>query len=347
MTYSFGIILLLIGVIVIILGFRSNRVDGITERLYLYVGGEDQSDSGFYDTPRYRRPRITGSFRSRVITPVFHAMVGFFGRLTPGRISADMEKQLAIAGNPLGLGANEFYGIRIVFSVVGIVLAFMIFQSNVNSSRNISPEVGIAVTGSPLATTRTPERPISLTGMISSMLVLVIVSTLPKTWLRRKVRIRKTSIQKSLPDALDMLSVCAEAGLGFDQSLQRISTSWDNTLAREFSRVVTEIGMGVSRKVALRNLSDRTDVPELSSFVAVIIQSDQLGMSITQTLHAQAKQMRIERRFRAQEQARKMPLKMLFPLLIFIFPAMMAVILGPIIPVISELFRTLILNARF
>jgi tight adherence protein C len=101
------------------------------------------------------------------------------------------------------------------------------------------------------------------------------------------------------------------------------------------------MGMGVSRKTALRNLADRTDVPELSSFVAVILQSDQLGMSITQTLHAQAKQMRIERRFRAQEQARKMPLKMLFPLILLIFPAMFGVILGPMVPVLSELFTAI------
>jgi tight adherence protein C len=141
-----------------------------------------------------------------------------------------------------------------------------------------------------------------------------------------------------------MLSVCAEAGLGFDQALQRVGDHWNTPLGAEFSRVVTEMGMGVPRRTALRNLADRLNVHELSSFVAVILQSDQLGMSITDTLHAQAKQMRIERRFRAQEQARKMPLKMLFPLLLLMFPAMFAVILGPMIPVLGELFYTLRTN---
>jgi tight adherence protein C len=252
-----------------------------------------------------------------------------------------MERQLAIAGNPFGLGANEFYGIRIGFTILGIVLAFMILRSDLYTSNSLSTGVGIPVTGSPFASQAVAERPISLTGILISIMALIIVSNLPKTWLRRKVRIRNDSIRKSLPDALDMLSVCADAGLGFDQSLQRVSNSWENTLAREFGRVVTEMGMGVSRKVAMRNLSERTDVPELSSFVAVILQSDQLGMSITQTLHAQAKQMRIERRFRAQEQARKMPLKMLFPLILLIFPAMFAVILGPMVPVLSELFTAI------
>ena len=155
------------------------------------------------------------------------------------------------------------------------------------------------------------------------------------------------AIVKALPDALDMLSVCAHAGLGFDQSLQRISEHWDTALAKEFGRVVTEIGMGIPRRIALRNIAERLDVTELSSFIAVIIQSDKLGMSITQTLHAQAKQMRIERRFRAQEQARKMPIKMLFPLMLFIFPSMFAVILGPMVPILDQLFDTLLNSAVY
>jgi tight adherence protein C len=181
--------------------------------------------------------------------------------------------------------------------------------------------------------------------VLYSALVLIIFTNLPKIWLRRKVRIRKTEILKALPDALDMLSVCADAGLGFDQSVQRVSEHWDTTLSNEFRRVVAEMGMGLPRAKTLRNMAERVNVPQLSSFVAVILQSDQLGMSITQTLHAQAKQMRIERRFRAQEQARKMPLKMLFPLMLFIFPAMFAVILGPMVPVLSEMFDTMIKNA--
>ena len=138
-----------------------------------------------------------------------------------------------------------------------------------------------------------------------------------------------------------MLSVCVEAGLGFDQALQRVSEHWRTPLGAEFGRVVAEIGMGIPRRGALRNLADRVGSQEIASFVAVILQSDQLGMSIKNTLHAQAEQMRIERRFRAQEMARKMPLKMLFPLTILVFPAIFAVILGPSIPVLIEFFETL------
>jgi tight adherence protein C len=146
-------------------------------------------------------------------------------------------------------------------------------------------------------------------------------------------------IRRGLPDALDMLSVCAIAGLGFDQSMRRVSEHWDTPISNEFGRVVAEMEMGVSRREALRSMAERLNVSELSSFVSVIIQSEQLGMSIADTLHAQAEQMRIERRFRAQEIARTIPIKMLIPLAFLIFPALMAIIIGPAVPALIELFQ--------
>ena len=137
-----------------------------------------------------------------------------------------------------------------------------------------------------------------------------------------------------------MLSVCADAGLGFDQSLQRVSESWEGPLAIEFDRVVNEMSMGETRASAMRSMARRLDVPEVSSFVAVILQSYELGMGIAETLHAQADQMRTERRYWAQEQARKMPTKMLFPLMLLILPAMFAVIMGPAIPAMREIFSS-------
>ena len=156
-----------------------------------------------------------------------------------------------------------------------------------------------------------------------------------------RVTSRQNKVRKGLPDALDMLSVCATAGLGFDQSIQRVSEYWDTPIGREFGRVISEMEMGITRRDALRNFSDRLDIREISSFVALIIQTEQLGMSISDTLHAQAEQMRIERRHRAQEQAQKAPLKMLFPMALLIFPALLAVILGPAIPALSEVFGNL------
>ncbi|RPI32246.1 MAG: type II secretion system F family protein [Chloroflexota bacterium] len=164
---------------------------------------------------------------------------------------------------------------------------------------------------------------------------------MPKVWLDRKVRFRQNKVRRGLPDALDMLSVCSSAGLGFDQSLKRVSEYWDTPVGAEFGRVITEIEMGLSRREALRNLSDRLEVAEVSSFVSFILQTEQLGLSISDTLHSLADQMRIERRLRAQEQAQKVPTKMLFPMVFLIFPALMALILGPVVPTMVEFFANI------
>jgi tight adherence protein C len=331
--------LVVAGVAFFVLGVNSFSVNELAQRLHEYVSQEAEARKA-RSSIISRRAELSGSFRKRVITPWLKRFSLLLGKLTPGELSANVERELAIAGNPMGLGPREFYGIRIIFSLIGIWLAFQIFQGNILTFGSSSGDAAFSITNLKVGT-QGARSSINLTTLLASIISLFVVSNLPNTWLRRKVRARKDSIRKGLPDALDMLSVCADAGLGFDQSLQRVSEYWKTPLGAEFSRVVAEISMGVSRQMALRNLADRVDVPELSSFVAVILQSDQLGMSITDTLHAQAKQMRIERRFRAQEQARKMPLKMLFPLLLLIFPAMLAVILGPMIPVMGELFTML------
>jgi tight adherence protein C len=215
-----------------------------------------------------------------------------------------------VAGNPANLGAREFYGINIALTFLGILLAFVFLQ-----------------------------RSFTVINIVGAIAIVFLFYMFPKIWLRGKIRRRQNTIRKNLPDALDMLSVCASAGLGFDQALQRVSEYWDTPLSAEFTRMLSEMEMGLSRREAMRNLSERNDVPEISSFVALILQADQLGMSISDTLQAIAEQMRIERRFRAQEMAQKAPTKMLIPLAFLIFPALLAIILGPSIPVLVDVFR--------
>jgi tight adherence protein C len=152
------------------------------------------------------------------------------------------------------------------------------------------------------------------------------------------MRTHQDDIRRGLPDALDMLSVCTFAGLGFDQALQRVSEYWHSPLGVEFSRVVQEIELGVSRAEALRNMSDRMQVGELSSFVAIIIQSENLGMRIADVLHGQAEQMRVLRQYRAKEVANRLPAKMMVPLALLILPALMAVIFAPMVPSLLLLF---------
>jgi tight adherence protein C len=139
-----------------------------------------------------------------------------------------------------------------------------------------------------------------------------------------------------LPDGLDMLNICVGAGLGFDAALSRVGERWQTALADEFNRVVLEIRLGKARRQALQDLADRTEVMEVENFVATIIQADQLGVSIAKVLRAQAEHMRIVRRQRAEELARQATIKLLFPLVLLIFPAMLAVLLGPAVPQILD-----------
>ena len=307
-----GLVFAGLGVIALFFGVRSFTVNELSSRLDNFVAVQNVELSSTKQEASVRRTDLSGSFRTRMLEPFIRQVGGLFGRLTPSGSISNLDHLLDIAERPYGLGPREFYGFRIIIMILGVWLAFMIFQ-----------------------------RGTGLIYLIGSGLIAYVSIFGPMVWLKRKVRRRQDQIRKGLPDALDMLSVTAQAGLGFDQSLQRVSEYWETPVGVEFGRVVAEMEMGSSRQEAMRNMAERLDVPELSSFVAVIIQSDQLGMSIADALHAQADQMRIERRFRAQEAARKVPLKMLFPMMLLIFPAMLAVVCGPSIPILSDFFQAL------
>jgi tight adherence protein C len=155
-------------------------------------------------------------------------------------------------------------------------------------------------------------------------------------WLSRKTKERQKGIQMALADAIDLLTISVEAGLGFDPALQRVADKWENELTWEFRRMLHEMRVGKSRREAMRELANRCNVDDLNIFVSSIIQADQLGVSITQVLRTQSRQLRIRRRQRAQEQAQKAPIKMLFPMALLIFPALYVVLLGPAIPRLVE-----------
>ncbi len=309
---SLVVILAILGLTFIMVSVFWIRSGSLTKRLAQYV------ETPLEDSPRRKnvasiQPRvITGSFSSRIFLPAVRAVGSFFGRITPAGAIDTLSKKLLTAGNPLNLGAREFYGINVALTLLGAYLAFVFYRRG-TGTMNVVLCIGI----------------------------LILFYAGPQVWLRFLVLSRQNKVRKGLPDALDMLSVCATAGLGFDQSLQRVSEYWDTPIGHEFGRVINEMEMGLTRRDALRNLSDRLDIREIASFVALIIQTEQLGMSISDTLHAQAEQMRIERRHRAQEQAQKAPIKMLIPMATLIFPALLAVILGPAIPAFIEIFGSM------
>lgn len=248
-------------------------------------------------------------FRDRVITPIFLQLARRVSRLLPNKNVEKVRQLLIEAGSPSKIGVSEYIGLRFVLAGMLGGSFFLLFL---------------------------------ITGMGGSQLLLFpVIATLigymiPSFWLKRKIKERKKDIQLSLADAIDLLSISVEAGLGFDPALQRVSEKWDNHLTFEFRRMLSEMRMGVSRRQAMRDLADRCNVDDLNVFIASLVQADQLGVSISQVLRVQSKQMRIRRRQRAEELAHKAPIKMLFPMVLLIFPAMYVVILGPAAPKIMS-----------
>ncbi|MDI7276477.1 MAG: type II secretion system F family protein [Anaerolineae bacterium] len=250
-------------------------------------------------------------FAQRVVQPLVKHLLRRVGGLSPQRNIDKLRRQLLIAGSPYNLGALDFLGLRILVAIAGTAVLCMLLASMSGSL---------------------------VRSLLAGLAGALLFSELPNFWLHSKMKRRRKAITLSLADALDMLTVCVDAGLGLESAFLRISQAWSHDLAQEFRRTVRETGLGISWRDAMRNMVYRTDVPELSALVAVLLQADQLGFSISDTLHAQADQLRVKRRQKAQELARAAPLKMLFPMVFFILPATFAVVLGPAIPGILEAF---------
>jgi tight adherence protein C len=317
---NFNLVYPLLGVIIAILGltlaiygvsiwFKGGK-KLVATRLTQFVGAEAKIPSNPVKSQIIPR-EIIGSFFSRTIGSWVDQFIQFLGRFTPQRMVMGLDHKLAIAGNPGNLNAGRFFAIRILMLMVGVFIALFINQDFKHLS---AYSVGFGV------------------------LVIVACFFFPVFWLNGRVKSKQYEVRRELPSALDMLSVCADAGLGFDQSIQRISQYWDTELGHEFKLVAQELEMGVTRADALKNLSNRLDVEELTRFIVIIIQAEKIGMSYSDVLHSQALQMRVFRQYWAREISNKLPAKMVIPLAIFILPALIAVILGPIIPKIFNAF---------
>jgi tight adherence protein C len=251
---------------------------------------------------------MSQSFSRRALLPVLRRLLGALGRLAPKRNVEGTQLMLLQAGEPGGLSALDFYGLRWLAALVLGGGYFLLFGRDVGMILALRNALAIALGG----------------------------FFLPWLWLRRRVRKRKNEIARALPDALDMMTIGVEAGLAFETALVKVGERWDNALTRELQRAVVEMRVGTPRNEALQRMADRAGVQDLSTFVAVLVQSHKMGVSIAQVLHAQAVQMRQRRRQRAEELARQASVKMVFPLVFLIFPAVMVVLLGPSLPVFAE-----------
>jgi len=281
-----------------------------TSRVDNFVLPENEYSEGI-PASRIIPREIEGSLFKRTIVSWIKAVLGFLGKFTPKKMSFDLNKKLTIAGNPANMNAGDFYAVKFLILLAGIGVAVFLNRDFSN---------------------------LNLTNALIGLGVIVVCLVLPDAWLKKKMKTRQDEIQRGLPDALDMLSVCASAGLGFDQSLQKVSGYWETELGDELRRVTQEMEMGISRTEALKKMSERLDVDDLSQFVAIVVQAEKIGMSYADVLHSQALQLRVQRQFRAREIANKLPGKMIMPIALLIFPAMIAVILGPSIPILLSAF---------
>jgi tight adherence protein C len=255
-------------------------------------------------------PEGSQGFQERVLDPLLRSTLATLGRLTPQRNVDKIRHRLVVAGNPGNLSAIDFLGIQML-AAIGTAAGAVFYLT-------AARELDLA------------------TALLLSLVAGVVGAQLPVFWLQRRIRQRNEAINLALPDALDMLTTMVEAGLGFDAALIRLREKWKTPLTDEFNRAVSEMRMGVRRSDALRHMAERVEVPDLKSFVAVLVQADQLGIPVARILQTQSEQMRIRRRQRAEEAANKLPVKMLPVIAIFIFPALFAVVLGPAIPSLME-----------
>ncbi|HZU86550.1 MAG TPA: type II secretion system F family protein, partial [Anaerolineaceae bacterium] len=247
---------------------------------------------------------LSQPFNERIVLPVARKVGELVARFTPQNALKGINRKLELAGSPPKVDATVILTAQIVIaSVFGglLTLVFAVAEG--------APSGGTAV----------------LLVFLFTMLGFYF----PQLWLTSKIQRRQKDVRKAMPDALDLLTICVEAGLGFDAALSKVSEKWVTELSLSFARVIREIQLGKVRREALRDMSDRIGLPEMTSFVAAVIQSEMLGVSMAKVLRIQSDQMRVKRRQAAEEEAHKAPLKMLIPMALLIFPSLMIVLMTP------------------
>lgn len=254
------------------------------------------------------------SWVQKSLVPIKQDLANWLNTMTPVGIQRELQKKLALAGNPFNWQVTDFLVLQTLTAALLPSLATLL-----------------------LFFFALPWQ-----KLFFLLLVFILLGLLgPQLWLTQTIQKRQKAITCALPDTLDLLSVSVEAGLGFDSALAKVVEKTKGALAQEMAKVLQEIRMGKPRKDALKDLSVRTGVEDLRSFTAAIIQADQLGVNITNVLKIQSEQMRQKRRQRAEEAAMKAPVKMLFPLVMFIFPTIFIILLGPAVLHMIDIFSNM------
>jgi tight adherence protein C len=267
-------------------------------------------DDEYVETDEFQQ-LLAEPFLSRVLRPLGSRALSSIAGLLPLNYRDDIRQKLVYAGWAARYRPEEIISAQVLLA--GVMLA-----STLGYIALASPSTGVAL--------------ILLVGMPA------IGAMYPSVRLNRQVRERHDALLKDLPDTLDLMAISVEAGVGFEGALGIVCEHFDSPLAEEFSRTLKEMELGLPRRDALQNLKKRTEVPELSNFVLALTQADALGMPIGRVLKTQATEMRTKRRQWAREKAAKLPVKILFPLILFIFPPVFVIVLGPAAAKIGAVF---------
>jgi tight adherence protein C len=258
-----------------------------------------------------RQRELDRPFSERVLDPLAERFTAIGRRFTPEERVARIRRRLDLAGNPDGWDADRVLGLKALAALVGALLGLV-----------LPPVLGF--------------------GPVVTVVCVVVGCAVgwvgPALWVYQVGYDRSQRVRRELPDALDLLTISVESGLAFDAGLAQVARRTTGPLAQEFFRVLQEMQIGTGRVQAMRALGERTDVPELKSFVGAMIQADAFGIPISGVLRVQAKEMRVKRSQRAEELAQKVPVKILFPLIFCIMPCLFLVIMGPAVITVLDNF---------
>jgi tight adherence protein C len=308
------VIAILVGAAVLIIaGLRASRSKDDSDPLMSRLAEATQRGEAITSLEQIEMQQ---SFSERVVMPLLQRIGELSSSFTPQKVLQETTKKLEIAGNPGRIDAPTFLATRFVVAAFfgGVLLLVGLFAPN-----------------------RWP-----LAQVILVVVIFVIIGFFfPQLWLQSRINGRQNDIRKAMPDAMDLLTICVEAGLGLEAAMSKVSEKWENQLSLAFLRTIREIQLGKLRRDAMRDMADRVGLSEMTSFVAAIIQSEILGVSLAKVLRIQSDQMRVRRRQHAEELAHAAPIKMILPLAFLDFPAIFIILLTPAGIQISKSFSNL------
>jgi tight adherence protein C len=298
-----ALLLLLVGIvavaaILVLIGLREREGDDpLAKRLAEYASRGEVAT--------LEEIELSQPFIERVVYPAAKKFGELAQRFTPQNAIVETRRKLERANAPRWLEPTLFLSSRIVFGLGMGALIFLVFS--------FSPSMDV----------------LSVSGLLMIGGFTLAGFYLPNLVIDRNIRRKQRLVLNAMPDALDLLTICVEAGLGFDAAMAKVSEKWENHLSLGFARAIREVQLGKTRREALRVMAERMGIAEMTSFVAAVIQSEMLGVSLAKVLRIQSDQMRLKRRQRAEEAAHKAPIKMLIPMALLIFPSIMIILMVP------------------